>query len=182
MANAKFSNEAQETKFTISEDANMNRITALLGLTVACAISLGCSMCCGPHDFDYPVLGGKHQRTNPTYGRVGSPFSDPSITGGPNADSNLEMPEFKPQNLDEDDTAPDDLDELDDIDDLDNDLDDDIMDDIDERLKQLEPIEGLEDELDPPSNPSTMIQNSANGSQATRFFRKRPVRNNQRWR
>lgn len=51
----------------------------------------GCSMCCGPYDYHYPTFGGKHQRVDPEFGRVGSIFSDP-LAGynGPSADSNLE--------------------------------------------------------------------------------------------
>ena len=49
----------------------------------------GCSMCCGPYDYDYPSFGGAVQRSNPTWGRVGSVYSDPGPFGGPGADSNL---------------------------------------------------------------------------------------------
>jgi hypothetical protein len=47
-------------------------------------------MCCGPHDYDYPNFGGKHERVDRSYGRVGSLFSDPMAypTGG-SSDSNL---------------------------------------------------------------------------------------------
>ena len=53
--------------------------------------SLGCSMCCGPFDYDYPVYGGKFERVDSRYGRVGSIFSDPNAPDdGPGPDSNLE--------------------------------------------------------------------------------------------
>lgn len=52
--------------------------------------SIGCTTCCSPHDYDYPTFGGKHPRVDPSYGRVGSIFSDPNATmSGPDADSNL---------------------------------------------------------------------------------------------
>jgi hypothetical protein len=53
-------------------------------------------MCCGPYDYDYPSIGGKHQRADQSYGRVGSLFSDPyaSPEGG-TADSNLKPPKPK---------------------------------------------------------------------------------------
>ncbi len=51
---------------------------------------LGCAMCCGPHDDDYSLYGGKFHRVNPAHGRVGSILSDPAyMGGGPAADSNL---------------------------------------------------------------------------------------------
>ncbi|MEM9412567.1 MAG: hypothetical protein AAGA30_15750 [Planctomycetota bacterium] len=50
----------------------------------------GCAMCCGPYDYHYPTIGGSVQRSNPTWGRVGSLFSDPGPFGGPSADSNLQ--------------------------------------------------------------------------------------------
>ena len=54
----------------------------------------GCSMCCGPYDYDYPTFGGKHERVDRTYGRVGSVFSDPQAGyGGDPADSNRELSE-----------------------------------------------------------------------------------------
>ena len=49
----------------------------------------GCSMCAGPFDYDYPSFGGAVQRSNPTWGRVGSVYSDPGPFGGPSSDSNL---------------------------------------------------------------------------------------------
>ncbi len=43
-----------------------------LGLLVA---SAGCSICQGPDDYGYPAYGGRWQRTNRDYGRVGSRFT-----------------------------------------------------------------------------------------------------------
>ncbi len=65
---------------------------ALLIAAPALATSLGCAMCCGPYDYHYPTFGGRIQRADPEYGRVGSIFSDPNMAGaGPLADSNLEV-------------------------------------------------------------------------------------------
>lgn len=69
-----------------------HRTTAFL-LTIAlpvAATTAGCAMCCGPYDYHYPTYGGRIQRVDPEYGRVGSVFSDPNLAGtGPVADSNL---------------------------------------------------------------------------------------------
>jgi len=65
-------------------------------LMIAAALVLsqtGCSMCCGPFDYDYPSFGGKHLRADRSHGRVGSVLSDPMTTlNGPSADSNLAAP------------------------------------------------------------------------------------------
>jgi hypothetical protein len=67
---------------------------ALIGLSA----SAGCNMCCGPYDFDYPTFGGKHERIDRAYGRVGSIFSDPNAGYyGESPDANLEpRPEREP--------------------------------------------------------------------------------------
>lgn len=53
------------------------------GLIAGSLIAIsGCAMCCGPHDYDYPNYGGKHERYDATYGRVGSVFSDPYANHG----------------------------------------------------------------------------------------------------
>ena len=60
----------------------------------AALLSAGCAMCCGPSDYHYPGFGGRIQRADPEYGRVGSVFSDPNMAGmGPLADSNIVEPE-----------------------------------------------------------------------------------------
>jgi len=67
---------------------------AIFSLTLG--TTFGCSMCCGPYDYDYPNFGGKHQRVDQSYGRVGSIFSDPNADSfGPSADSNLAQPKPK---------------------------------------------------------------------------------------
>lgn len=50
--------------------------------TAALLAITGCSM--GPPGYidDYATVGGKWERADPTYGRVGSPFSDPGTTDG----------------------------------------------------------------------------------------------------
>ena len=63
-------------------------------LTLTLGTAYGCASCADTNDYDYPNFGGKHQRVNPTYGRVGSIFSDPNANSfGPSADSNLKAPD-----------------------------------------------------------------------------------------
>ena len=45
-----------------------------LALLAALGGLSGCSMCCSPFDYDYAAYGGVRQRTDMTYGRVGSRF------------------------------------------------------------------------------------------------------------
>ena len=51
--------------------------------TGLCLIALtatgGCSMCCGVFDYDYPTFGGRHERVDRQWGRVGSIYSDPNF-------------------------------------------------------------------------------------------------------
>lgn len=69
----------------------MQRFSAILIFTFPLFATVGCSMCCGPDDFNYPTYGGIHQRADPAWGRVGSIFSDPyASASGLSADSNLE--------------------------------------------------------------------------------------------
>lgn len=53
----------------------MRRLLLLACLSLP-AISSGCAMCCAPFDCDYPYIGGKWVRTNPSSGRVGSAFDE----------------------------------------------------------------------------------------------------------
>jgi len=70
----------------------MKRSILIIFVATLSVGSLGCSMCCGPFDYDYPVYGGKFERVNSSYGRVGSIFSDPNAPDdGPSPDSNLEV-------------------------------------------------------------------------------------------
>lgn len=74
----------------------MKRWIAFITVISATLGTFGCSTCCSPHDYDYPTFGGKHQRVDARYGRVGSVFSDPNASqGGLDADSNL-APMTKP--------------------------------------------------------------------------------------
>ncbi len=73
----------------IRGDVRLRFRMALGLLGTAALLYTGCSMCCGPFDYHYPVFGGAVQRTDPVHGRVGSIYSDPGPFGGPPADSNL---------------------------------------------------------------------------------------------
>ena len=127
----------------------MIRWAAIATLIITTAGFAGCSMCCGPYDFDYPTYGGIHQRANPSQGRVGSIFSDPLyVASGPSADSNLKDYAEPRKPLDESDLD-------DDIDRADEDLDDDLegldekkldleMDELDRELKELDLENGLD--------------------------------------
>ena len=113
---------------------------------------IGCSACCGPHDFDYPTYGGIHPRVDPTFGRVGSLFSDPNARVGTSADSNLEPHPEPQQDLGVDDEP---LEGDDDLERVDEDLDDDLegldaeLEEMDRRLRELDQKnDGLDDELD----------------------------------
>ncbi len=124
---------------------------------LACLLvfTTGCSMCCGPFDYDYPTFGGKQVRADRSYGRVGSVLSDPMRTlTGPSADSNLTSPaEPDSVNLEDDDTI-----------DLEN----------ESKLRELEGIEPLKngDSIESPSEDST----GDGDSTASSRWRPRPLR------
>lgn len=126
----------------------MQRFSAILILTLSLITTIGCSMCCGPDDFNYPTYGGIHQRADPARGRVGSIFSDPyASTTGLSADSNLEpYPEPRTNN----NSGAFDSDDEDDFDREDEDLDDDLEDlDGEEELESIDPLdEAPQPELD----------------------------------
>jgi hypothetical protein len=99
---------------SIHKVRTMKNICTLLLLALLGSGTLGCSMCCGPYDFDYPTFGGKHPRANRSYGRVGSIFSDPNAMGPTaSADSNLEAPtplrSSEPDELEDDEDSSDNL-------------------------------------------------------------------------
>lgn len=74
--------------------------TRFFAIAVVATISTGCAMCCGPFDYHYPTYGGRVQRADPEYGRVGSIFSDPYTAGsGPTADSNVVPPKLSNPNM-----------------------------------------------------------------------------------
>ena len=134
---------------------------------IVCGGLTGCSSCCGPYDYHYPTFGGKHQRVDPTHGRLGSVFSDPNVPLGPSSDSNLaphptvESPSV-PADDDDDDDIDDDLEELD-------------LDDEDESR----PLDRLEDddveELPRPDEDDGEVT-------ASRFWRQRALQRNLEYR
>ena len=135
---------------------------ACVAVIVCCGLT-GCSSCCGPYDYHYPAFGGKHQRVDPTHGRLGSVFSDPNATFGPSADSNLEPhPEIEAPTVPEDDDIED---EDDDLEDLDLDLDDE---------GDVGPLDrGVDDELEELPSPDEDSEVTA-----SRLWRKRAMRRN----
>ena len=58
----------------------MSRLLGLLPVLGLMLLSSGCALCCAPYDCDYPFVGGRWVRHNPTSGRVGSAFDE---AGGP---------------------------------------------------------------------------------------------------
>ncbi len=54
----------------------MKRIISGILCTVLVVVGTGCTMCQSSLDDDYSAFGGRWQRTDRTYGRVGSKFSD----------------------------------------------------------------------------------------------------------
>ncbi len=48
------------------------------GLATMLAGTLGCATCCSPDLYTYPTFGGRVERVDREYGRVGSIFSDPN--------------------------------------------------------------------------------------------------------
>ena len=138
-------------------------------IAVVLAFTAGCSMCCGPFDYDYPAFGGKHTRANRAYGRVGSVLSDPTgaaLFGG-SADSNL-TPQPEPISSDDDDDDDLDLDDLDDPD-TDSDLKRQMR-ELDEELEGIEPLRN-DDSMDSPSQDST-----DDNTTASYRWRPRPLR------
>jgi hypothetical protein len=136
----------------------MQRLSAIFILTLSLIASVGCSMCCGPDDFNYPTYGGIHQRADPARGRVGSILSDPfASVAGLTADSNLEP---YPEPRGNSDTGAFDIDDEDFNDDLereDEDLDDDLENlDSDQELESIDPLdEDEQPELDGASDETT---------------------------
>jgi len=61
------------------KDPYMHRIACFaLGL-ISLIAPLGCALCSSPFDNDFVSFGGRIQRQDMSYGRVGSPLSDQSI-------------------------------------------------------------------------------------------------------
>lgn len=50
-------------------------------------------MCCALYDDEYPMLQSeRYPRLNPTFGRVGSPYSDPNVKEGAKPKTNADLP------------------------------------------------------------------------------------------
>ena len=147
----------------------MKNLISFVIAALICFSSTGCSICCGPFDYDYPDFGGKHERQDRRYGRVGSIFSDPLAprAGGASADSNLQAPppltSLEPQEPDDSDLEGD-LDDPDDIDDLERDLED--IDPLDLDGEELPSL----DEIDEDTDLRTPV------NKKTRLIRNRPLR------
>ena len=149
----------------------MKRWIGLLTIATMLVGSIGCSMCCGPYDYDYPTFGGKHQRVNPSYGRVGSIFSDPLASfGDASADSNLKAPpEPRSSTIDDDDLDLDQRlrDEIDNDDELQRELDDlKNLKDIDD-LEGIDPMESTLPGEDAEAEKTTSTQNRLRGVQSS---------------
>jgi hypothetical protein len=109
----------------------MKNFILILVIAVTPLFAVGCSMCCSPYDYDYPTFGGKHERVDPAYGRVGSILSDPMAprVAGASADSNLlPAPPLKSVTDFGDDSG--------------DPTDDDDMDAIKMDLEEIEPMDG----------------------------------------
>lgn len=69
-------------------------------LTLVAVISTpflsGCSTCCSTDDYNYPTYGGKWERTDRQYGRVGSIFTDGRVNSSA-ATPMMEPEEILPQ-------------------------------------------------------------------------------------
>lgn len=97
--------------------------TALILVGLSCCIAAGCSMCCGVYDYAYPTFGGKHERVDPEYGRVGSIYSDPLADPGVPALTNADVPPEPAKQIDID-------------------LDDEFQDDSEDQLQAPETDDG----------------------------------------
>ena len=157
--------------------STMKRWIAYIAIfTLTMGTTFGCSMCCGPYDYDYPNFGGKHQRSNPSYGRVGSIFSDPNANSfGPSADSNLSHPK-PPRASDVDEDT-----------DIESDVDLDVDAELEEMRNELElersreelQLDGNREEIEPmlddPSEGSEALpEPEDDGPTASRIWRTRP--------
>ncbi len=153
--------------FNMQGSANSYSLDIMLGSLIVIATAMttfaGCSMCCGTHDNDYPVMGGLMQRADPQRGRVGSVFSDPYAGFyGPSADSNLQPIEPQtPTDLDSDELSKKNLE-------LEPQPDEDMMDRLNTNPRPDT------DELKPPV--------PDDDSNSARHWRNRPLRSTQQWR
>jgi hypothetical protein len=66
------------SRYFAGKDAAMRRRRVTGSICTAALLAFtGCSICAPGFIDDYATVGGKWERADPTYGRVGSPFSDP---------------------------------------------------------------------------------------------------------
>ena len=144
----------------------MKNQIAFIIAALFCFLSTGCSMCCGPYDYDYPDFGGKHQRQDRQHGRVGSILSDPLAprAGGASADSNLLPPptlrSSEPRDLDDEPDGDDDFDGFDDLRDDMEDLEDITPLDSDgEELPSLDDLEDRTDRRSPINKKTRLLRN-----------------------
>lgn len=90
------------------------RLWSVLAATALVSLVTGCSLCCGPHDYEYPMFQTRYGRMDPEYGRVGSAFTDPNVGIGPaplsNADVESEDMQRDNRDMDLDNDGPDDPD------------------------------------------------------------------------
>ena len=146
----------------------MKNQIAFLIAALFCFLSTGCSMCCGPYDYDYPDFGGKHQRQDRQHGRVGSILSDPLAprAGGASADSNLlpapALRSSEPRELDDDD-----IDRDEDMDDIRRDLED---------LEDITPLDSDGEELPSMEDLDDRTELRSPINKKTRLMRGRPLR------
>ena len=136
-------------------------ILSIIVITVTFS-TFGCRMCCGPYDYDYPNFSENYQRVDPTYGRVGSIFSDPNASfTGDSPDSNL-APQPDPRKSGGDGYDKEDLDKL--KRELEGDLE--LIDPLNDRNPG-------QDTLPNPENDETT---------ASRLWKRKPLRSGQAWR
>ena len=142
----------------------MKNICTLLVLALIGSGTFGCSMCCGPYDFDYPTFGGRHERVNRSYGRVGSVFSDPNATGPTaSADSNLEdAPPLRSSESDNRDDEPE-------------------SDNMRKFQEELDSLKSKSNDLEELPTPDDSSESDADPT-ASRLWKQRPLRNADHWR
>ena len=58
----------------------MKNLLLFVSLVAIIPLFSGCAMCCGTHDYAYPAYGGKWERGDRFWGRVGSPLSGAGTT------------------------------------------------------------------------------------------------------
>ncbi|MFK7767892.1 MAG: hypothetical protein AB8B55_11775 [Mariniblastus sp.] len=147
----------------------MKNWITLIFLTVATVGLAGCSMCCGPYDYDYPAFGGVNPRVDQRHGRLGSVFSDPNaMIMGDSADSNLAAPPERKT------SSPDETDE-------ENDAEEDLR-KLERELEAERNNGGTDEGMEPLPAPDDVTDPNAENGTASRLWRNRPLRSKQTWR